>query len=62
MSEQSSKPFDCVANMREIRDRISREIEHMDHDELQAWLRSREYSDPVLKRIAELLPRMDENA
>ncbi len=62
MSEQSSKSFDCVAFMRETRDRISREIEHMNHKELEAWLRSREYTDPTLKRIAELFPRTENNS
>lgn len=38
MCDRSEKSFDCVEMMRQIRDRISREIEHMDHDELQAWL------------------------
>lgn len=57
MSEHPSKPFDCVAFMRETRDRISREIEHMNHEELEAWLRSHEYTDPTLKRIAALFPR-----
>ena len=54
MCDRADKPFDCVAMMREIRDRLSREIEGMDHDELQAWFRSREYSDPTLARFAKL--------
>lgn len=53
MSRNSNKPFDCVAQMREARDAISAEIEHMSHDELVAWLRSHQYSDPVLKRLSE---------
>jgi N-acetylglucosamine kinase-like BadF-type ATPase len=62
MSEQSSKSFDCVEMMREIRDQISREIEHMDHDQLQAWLRSREYTDPTLKRFAALFAQADKDS
>ncbi len=34
MSEEPSKPFDCVEAMREIRNKLSREIEGMSHKEL----------------------------
>jgi N-acetylglucosamine kinase-like BadF-type ATPase len=53
MTEQESKSFDCVQTMRQIRDQISQEIEHMDHQAIVHWLRSRPYSDPLLKRLAE---------
>ena len=62
MSEQTAKSFDCVAFMREARDRISREIQDMNHEELLAYFRSRTYTDPTLKRIAERFeyPETDE--
>ena len=57
MSTESKKPFDCVASMREARDAISAEIENMSHEELTAWLRSHQYSDPVLQRLSERASR-----
>ncbi len=53
MSEPTSKTFDCVQSMREIRDRLSTEIADMSYDELSRWLRSHRYSDPFLQRLAE---------
>ncbi|MCY4629111.1 MAG: hypothetical protein OXE58_16285 [Acidobacteria bacterium] len=46
------KDFDCVASMRKIRDQISAEIAGMSDDELSRWLQSRQYSDPVVRRLA----------
>jgi len=53
MSEPTSKTFDCVQSIREIRDKLSSEIAEMSYDELSRWLRSHRYSDPVLQRLAE---------
>jgi hypothetical protein len=53
MSKPSSKSFDCVQSMRQIRDRLSAEIADMGHDELAKWLRTHRYSDPLLQRLAE---------
>jgi hypothetical protein len=53
MSDPQPHQFNCVQAAREARDRISAEIEHMDHDRLVSWLRSQHYSDPVLRRLAE---------
>lgn len=53
MSKTTSKTFDCVKSMRQIRDRLSGEIADMSYEELAQWLRSHEYSDPVLQRLAE---------
>ena len=53
MSEPSSKTFDCVKSMRQIRDRLSAEIADMSYDQLAKWIRAHEYSDPVLQRLAE---------
>lgn len=43
----------CAKSAREVRDRLSAEIEDMSHEELVSWLRSHQYSDPVLARLAE---------
>jgi len=53
MADGEVHTFDCVTAAREARDRISAEIEGMDHERLVAWLRSHRYSDPVLRRLAE---------
>jgi hypothetical protein len=53
MSSPKSKTFDCVQTMRQIRDRLSREIENLNHDQLTWWLRSHRYTDPLLQRLAE---------
>lgn len=45
--------YDCVASTREVRDRISATIEQMSYEGLRHWLRSREYADPTLRRLAE---------
>ena len=53
MSKPSSKTFDCVQSMRQIRDRLSAEIADMTYDELAEWLQAHQYSDPLLQRLAE---------
>ena len=53
MSKSTSKTFDCVQSMRQIRDRLSEEIANMNHDDLLKWLRMHRYEDPVLRRLAE---------
>jgi len=53
MNNPTSREFDCVQSAREVRDRVSAEIESMSHDQLVSWLRSHRYSDPVLVRLAE---------
>jgi len=53
MTNPKRKAFDCVQSMRQIRDRLSKEIENMNHDELMLWLRSHRYSNPLLQRLAE---------
>ena len=50
--ERKEKDFDCVASMREIRDGLSAEIAGMSGEELRRWFNSREYSDPILRRLA----------
>ena len=53
MSESSSKTFDCVQSMRQTRDSLSAEISDMSYDDLVKWLRTHQYADPVLQRLAE---------
>jgi hypothetical protein len=53
MSSPKSETFDCVQTMRQIRDRLSREIENLNHDQLTSWLRSHRYTDPLLQRLAD---------
>ena len=53
MTESGSKSFDCVQTMRQIRDRLSKEIAGMNHEEMLQWLRSHRYSDPFLQRLAD---------
>lgn len=50
--ERKEEDFDCVASMREIRDGISAELAGMSGEELRRWFNSREYSDPVVRRLA----------
>jgi hypothetical protein len=53
MCSPKSDDFDCVQSMRQIRDRLSREIAHLSHDELTQWLRSHQYTEPLLQRLAD---------
>lgn len=53
MSEGTSKAFDCVKMMRDIRDKLSEEIGDKSYDQLRNWLRTHRYSDPFLQRLAE---------
>jgi hypothetical protein len=62
MSKSSSKTFDCVQSMRQIRDRLSTEIADMSYDELAQWLRAHQYSDPFLQRLAEKAAQQAETA
>lgn len=52
MNERSAKAFDCVESMRQVRDKLSAEIEGMTYDEVVRWLRGHRYADPVLERLA----------
>jgi len=53
MTNPQHKSFDCVKSMRKIRDRLSKEIENLNHDELVRWLRRHKYSDSCLQRLAD---------
>lgn len=52
MSEFSSKTFDCVKSMRQVRDKLSDEIEGMNYKELVEWLRSHRYKYALLQGLA----------
>lgn len=56
--ERKRENFDCVASMREIRDGLSAEIAGMSGTELRRWFNSREYSDPILRRLASRANRL----
>ena len=45
------KPFSYVKHLREIRDRIGKELEQMTPEEAHQWRRSREYKNPKLRRL-----------
>lgn len=47
----ADRPFSHVKHLREIRDRIGKELEHMTADEVQQWRLSQEYTDPTLRRL-----------
>lgn len=53
MSRSSSKTFDSVQSMRQVRDGLSAEIANMSYDELVRWLRAHQYRDPFLQGLAE---------
>ncbi|MGH9947369.1 MAG: hypothetical protein ACRD6X_09230 [Pyrinomonadaceae bacterium] len=46
---KKEKDFDAVKMMREIRDKISREIMHMTHEEQLAYIKKRLARGPVKK-------------
>jgi hypothetical protein len=54
MSSTSIKTFDAVHMVRVIRDDVSSTIAAMSVEDENRWLRSAEYSDPVLRRLMEL--------
>jgi hypothetical protein len=62
MNEPASKTFDCVQNMRQVRDKLSAEIVNMSYDELVGWLRVHRYANPVLQRLAEQAARQADTA
>jgi hypothetical protein len=53
MNEGKVKSFDCVQSMRQIRDHLSEELVGMSYEEIENWLRSHRYSDPLLQRLAD---------
>lgn len=53
MSKSTRKAFDCVQSMRQARSKLNAEIADKTYEELVRWLRSYQYSDPFLQRLAE---------
>ncbi len=52
MADSAGKrSFSYVKHLREIRDRMGKEIEHMTVDEIGRWRRSQEYRDPMLRAL-----------
>lgn len=51
-TERPSRNFDCVASMRWIRDQISAEMGGLSDEALRRWLKSRRYSQPLVRRLA----------
>lgn len=47
----AKKPFSHVKHLREIRDRIGKELEHMTAEEAYRWYQSREYKNPKLRAL-----------
>ena len=52
---RDKKGFDCVTTTREIRDRLSVELAEMSPEERVRWLNSRDFSDPLLRRLIKRL-------
>ena len=51
-SDAPVKRFDCVACMREARERISAKISSMSHEEFRRWVNSSIAEDLILARFA----------
>jgi len=51
-SNNPRKNFDYVVFMRQERRRISEKMEGMSYEEFQEWLDTREYSSPILTKLA----------
>ncbi len=51
-AEAKKKGYNCVTATREIRDRLSAKMAEMSPEERVQWLNTREFSDPVLRRLA----------
>ena len=48
---REKKGFDCVKTTREIRDRLGVELAGMSPEDRVQWLNSRDFSDPLLRRL-----------
>jgi len=47
--------------MRQVRDKLSKEIEGLSHEELNRWLRSQSYTHPFLRRLAHRVAQQEES-
>ena len=52
---REKKGFDCVKTTREIRDRLNVELARMSPEDRVQWLNSRDFSDPLLRRLVNRL-------
>lgn len=57
MSKSAPEALDCVQSMRQVRSKLNAEMGDKGYEELVRWLRSYEYSDPFLRRLAERAAR-----
>ena len=53
MSDNQPQPFDGIAVMRAIRDRMNKELEGKTVEEVREWLDSYEYKSPIIRRFIE---------
>ena len=60
--DQAPQRYDCVQDMRRIRDRLSAEIADMSYEELARWLRDHPYSDPHLQKLSEMAAQKADKA
>ena len=60
MTTREKKAFDCVKTTREIRDRLSVELAGMSPEDRVQWLNSRDFSDPLLRRLVKTEGRLTE--
>ena len=51
-SDAPVKRFDCVAYMREARERISSKISSMSREEFRRWVNSSLVEDPIFANLA----------
>lgn len=51
-TETKQGGYDCVAATRENRDRLAAKMLKMSPEQRVQWLNTREFSDPVLRRLA----------
>ncbi len=52
MTTKAKNDYDCIASVREIRDRLSAKMARMSPEERVQWLSTRDFSDPILRRLA----------
>ena len=52
---REKRGFDCVKTTRQIRDRLSIELAGMSPEDRIQWLNSRDFSDPLLRRLVNRL-------
>lgn len=52
MTTKPRKDNDCVESAPKIRDRLSTKMARMSPKERVEWLNTREFSDPILRRVA----------